>query len=99
MFRLVSARKDNFYFLTLKKVIIYFDDGKSASILPTFPRSIADVSGAGDTVISLATLGLAAGLDLKTAVLLSNLAGGQVCEKVGVVPVDRVQLLKEFSAL
>ena len=50
-----------------------------------------------DTVISLATLGLAADLDLKTAAQLANLAGGQVCEKPGVVPVNRMQLLKEFS--
>ncbi|MCF8365465.1 MAG: hypothetical protein K9H16_06770 [Bacteroidales bacterium] len=67
--------------------------------LPAHLRSIADVSGAGDTVISLATLCLAAGLsDLETAAL-SNLAGGQVCEFVGVVPVNREKLLTETSKL
>lgn len=67
--------------------------------LPAHLRSIADVSGAGDTVISLATLCLAAGLsDIETAAL-SNLAGGQVCEYVGVVPVDREKLLHETSKL
>jgi len=97
--KLREKLNQQFTMITLSEKGIYFDDGKSASILPTFPRSIADVSGAGDTVISLATLGLAAGLDLKTSVLLSNLAGGQVCEKVGVVPVDRAQLLKEYMAV
>ncbi len=67
--------------------------------VPAHLRSIADVSGAGDTVISLATLCLAAGLpDIETAAL-SNLAGGQVCEFVGVVPVNREKLLSETSKL
>ncbi len=94
--KLSAKLNHQFTMITLSEKGIYSDDKKTAAILPTFPRSIADVSGAGDTVISLATIGLAAGLDLKTSVLLSNLAGGQVCEKVGVVPVDREQLLKEF---
>lgn len=63
--------------------------------LPAHVRTISDVSGAGDTVISIAALCLAAGTDLATLAFLSNLAGGQVCEKPGVVPVDRVQLFEE----
>lgn len=67
--------------------------------VPAHRRSIADVSGAGDTVISIAAMCLAAGLsDIETAAL-SNLAGGQVCEFVGVVPVNRDKLLKEVSNL
>ncbi len=84
--------------ITLSEKGVFYENKKEAKVLPTFPRSIADVSGAGDTVISIATLALAAGLDLKMASLLSNLAGGQVCEKVGVVPVDRKQLLKEWTS-
>lgn len=96
----LRKRLNNRYsMITLSEKGIYFEEENSAEIMPTFPRSIADVSGAGDTVISLATLGLAAGLDLKIAAQLANLAGGQVCEKPGVVPVNRAQLLKEFSAL
>lgn len=67
--------------------------------VPAHLRSIADVSGAGDTVISVATLCLAAGLPDVEIAALSNLAGGQVCEFVGVVPVDREKLLKETSKL
>src|SRR5690606_34164628 len=84
-------------FITLSDKGIFYDDGAEAAILPTQPRSIADVSGAGDTVISVAALGLALGLPLHDIALLSNLAGGQVCEKVGVVPVDIAQLKKEYA--
>lgn len=62
-------------------------------------RSVADVSGAGDTVVSVATLCLALGLPLKEIAAISNLAGGQVCESVGVVPIDRKKLLKELSPI
>ncbi|MCF8233261.1 MAG: hypothetical protein K9G67_04865 [Bacteroidales bacterium] len=58
-------------------------------------RSIADVSGAGDTVVSVATLCLVAGLKAEEIAAISNLAGGIVCEKVGVVPVSKERLLEE----
>ena len=74
--------------------------GQSEShIIPAHVRTIADVSGAGDTVVSLAALCLAAGLDSKMIAAISNLAGGQVCEQVGVVPVDREKLKKEAGQL
>ena len=58
-------------------------------VVPTRAREVADVSGAGDTVIAMASLCLATGIgDYETA-LLANLAAGLVCEKVGVVPVER----------
>jgi len=67
------------------------------TIYPTIARKIADVSGAGDTVISIATLGLAAGLSPEVIAELSNLAGGQVCEFSGVVPVNPEILAQEYS--
>lgn len=60
-------------------------------------RKILDVSGAGDTVISVASLALAGGADAATAAQLANLAGGLVCEKVGVVSIDKEVLLKEAN--
>jgi rfaE bifunctional protein kinase chain/domain len=63
--------------------------------LPAIKREIADVSGAGDTVISVAALCLIAGLNTEQTTALSNLAGGQVCEKAGVVPVNAEKLLAE----
>lgn len=58
-------------------------------------RSISDVSGAGDTVVSIAALSVAIGLPLPALAELSNLGGGLVCEHVGVVPIDKEQLLQE----
>ncbi len=69
----------------------------NGQIYPTKPRNITDVSGAGDTVVSIAALGLASSLSKDTIAILSNLAGGQVCETAGVVPVNPQQLAKEFD--
>lgn len=63
--------------------------------IPAVIRDIADVSGAGDTVISMAALCVIAGLNPPEVAAISNLAGGQVCEKAGVVPVDSEKLLAE----
>ncbi len=63
--------------------------------LPAHLRNIADVSGAGDTVVSVAAVCLALGVDALDIAFLSNLAGGLVCEKVGVVPIEKDVLLKE----
>ena len=81
--------------ITLSEHGIYIDDGSLKKLLPAMVRNVADVSGAGDTVISVAALCLAAGLDPFDTAFITNLAGGQVCEKVGVVPVNRKQLLRE----
>ncbi len=83
--------------LTLSEKGLFLDGGTGGKCYPTIPRNIADVSGAGDTVISIAAMGLAAGLDIETVALLSNLAGGQVCELPGVVPVNRVLLEQELE--
>lgn len=85
--------------ITLSDKGLYINTQGTSAILPTTERSIADVCGAGDTVISIAALCLALALPLKDIAILSNLAGGQVCEKVGVVPVDKNQLLLEYMAL
>jgi len=67
--------------------------------IPAHLRNISDVSGAGDTVISVAALGLASGLGPAELASLTNLAGGLVCEEVGVVPVNREKLLNEALTL
>ncbi len=73
--------------ITLSEKGLFLDDEVSGNLYPTVTRNVADVSGAGDTVISIAALGLAAGLEYRIVAALSNLAGGQVCEYPGVVPV------------
>lgn len=86
-------------FITLSEQGLFFDSSGKTAIIPTQARQIADVCGAGDTVISIVALGLAASLEMPLIANLSNLAGGQVCEKVGVVPVDKAQLRKEYEDL
>jgi rfaE bifunctional protein kinase chain/domain len=69
----------------------------SSKIIPAVMRSIADVSGAGDTVISVAALCLAEKTDHFLMAALSNLAGGLVCEQSGVVPVNKYTLIAEAT--
>jgi rfaE bifunctional protein kinase chain/domain len=90
--------KNRLTMITLSEKGLFLDGGRDdGRIFPTVPRNVADVSGAGDTVISVAALGLAAGLDLDIIATLSNLAGGQVCEFPGVVPVRREILASELK--
>jgi len=70
------------------------EEGYETALHPAHIRNIADVSGAGDTVISVAALCLAGGLEPGDMTAIANLAGGLVCEEVGVVPIDK-NLLKE----
>jgi rfaE bifunctional protein kinase chain/domain len=65
------------------------------SHFPAHLRRIADVSGAGDTVISVAALCVACGMQPDEIAKLSNLAGGLVCEYAGISPINKEQLLQE----
>ncbi len=85
-------------FITLSELGVFISNGVKEQYYPVVIRDIADVSGAGDTVIAVASLAMAAGLSPKTMALMSNLAGGLVCEKVGVVPIDMEQLKKEMKS-
>lgn len=82
-------------FITLSELGVFLTNGVKQNYYPAEVRDIADVSGAGDTVIATASLCLAAGLPVPLMAQLSNLAGGLVCEKLGVVPIDLEQLKKE----
>lgn len=81
--------------ITLSELGVFISYNNSYKTIPAEIRDIADVSGAGDTLISTASLCLAAGLEPEKIAGISNLAGGLVCEKVGVVPINKEQLLKE----
>lgn len=67
--------------------------------LPAHPRNIVDVSGAGDTVLSVAALCVAACQNAETIASLSNIAGGLVCESAGVVPIDKTRFEAEIQRL
>lgn len=81
--------------VTLSEKGVFVSDGKNTKTIPAEERDIADVSGAGDTVISVAALCISSGLSVFQAATLSNIAGGLVCEKVGVIPITPEMLLEE----
>lgn len=82
--------------VTLSEFGVFIKDADQKHYLPAHVRNIADVSGAGDTVISVATLCLTAGIALENVAQISNISGGLVCEEVGVVSIDKEKLQKEI---
>ncbi len=86
-------------FVTLSEHGVYIKKSSEAFHYPAHIRNIADVSGAGDTVISVASLCLAAGASIQDVAAISNIAGGLVCEESGVVSIDKNKLLKEAIKL
>lgn len=86
-------------FITLSELGVFLTNGVKQNYYPAEVRDIADVSGAGDTVVAAASLCLAAKLPIPFMAQLSNLAGGLVCEKLGVVPIDLELLKKEAKKI
>jgi rfaE bifunctional protein kinase chain/domain len=84
-------------FVTLSEHGVFIKDADNKHYIPAHIRNIADVSGAGDTVISVATLCLTVGLPIHLIAEIANLAGGLVCEKSGVVSIDKDQLIVEVE--
>ncbi len=80
--------------LTLSEHGIYFQNSSNTYREQAHKRNITDVSGAGDTVVSVAALALACDLENEYMMRIANLAGGLVCEKVGVVPIKKQDLLE-----
>ena len=85
--------------LTLSEHGVFYSFGEEQKLIPTEAKSISDVSGAGDTVLSVAALLMALEVSPEKIAKLSNLAGGLVCEKLGVVPIDKKELLEKAIAI
>ena len=85
--------------VTLSELGVLVCHQEESHAIPAHYRDITDVSGAGDTVISVAALCYALGMEEAHMAAISNLAGGIVCEKVGVVPIDKNQLWNEAKSL
>lgn len=85
--------------ITLSENGVLFDDETESFQVAAHLRNISDVSGAGDTVVSVAALCLAANASSKLIAEISNVAGGLVCEKSGVVPIELMELEKECQKL
>ena len=97
--KLQSKLEADMIMVTLSERGVYMYSKNGKQIIPAHIRDIADVSGAGDTVIATAAVCLAAGLDEFKTAAIANLAGGLVCQHVGVVPVNKEELLEETTTL
>ena len=86
-------------FITLSEKGVFYETDKEKHIIPTHIRSIADVSGAGDTVIAVASVVYAATKNVRLMAEMANIAGGLVCEEVGTVAIDKTKLLEECKHL
>ena len=95
-----DALQHRYSFITLSEKGVFYQGEKQQALIPSHVRNIADVSGAGDTVIATASLVYAAtkgNMDL--AAKMANIAGGLVCEEVGTMAINRDKLLHECNLL
>jgi rfaE bifunctional protein kinase chain/domain len=98
--RLQEALGHRVTFITLSEHGVFAEQsGEPGFVVPSHLRNIADVSGAGDTVIATAAMVYALTQDARLMAEISNIAGGLVCEEVGVVPVQKSRLLEESEAI
>jgi rfaE bifunctional protein kinase chain/domain len=86
-------------FITLSEHGVFYKDDNTSRIIPSHLRNISDVSGAGDTVIAVASLIYAATQSIDLMAEVANIAGGLVCEEVGTVAVNKDSLLNECKLL
>jgi len=86
-------------FITLSEKGVFYQENNTSKIIPSHLRNIADVSGAGDTVIAVASLIYAATKRIDLMAEVANIAGGLVCEEVGTAAVNKDRLLHECKLL
>jgi rfaE bifunctional protein kinase chain/domain len=86
-------------FITLSEKGVYYQQDARSNIIPSHLRSIADVSGAGDTVIAVAAMVYAVTKNVYLMAEIANIAGGVVCEEVGTVAISKEKLLQECELL
>lgn len=90
---------NEYTFITLSEYGVAISNHTLTQYFDAHVRNISDVSGAGDTVIAVATLCLASGCSMDEIAQISNLAGGLVCEKPGVVSINSDELFLEVQEL
>jgi len=86
-------------FITLSEKGVFYQKEKNANIIPSHIRQVSDVSGAGDTVIAVASMVYAITRDVHLMAEIANIAGGLVCEEVGTVAINKEKLLRECELL
>ena len=99
IFKLNEELQNTYSFVTLSENGVAISDHASIHYFDAHLRNISDVSGAGDTVIAVATLCLCSGCSMGEIAQISNLAGGLVCEKSGVVSISVTELVEELEKL
>lgn len=97
--KLEARLKHEVSFITLSEKGVYYNQNDKSRVVPSHVRSIADVSGAGDTVIAVASLLYAATKNVDLMAEVANIAGGLVCEEVGTVAINKQRLLEECKLL
>lgn len=85
--------------ITLSERGVFYYDGAESAWTPTQSREIVDVCGAGDAVFAIATLAAKFGLSGGDIGRLSNVAGGLVCQHLGVVAVKLSEMRQELNKL
>jgi rfaE bifunctional protein kinase chain/domain len=85
--------------ITLSEKGIFFQEKNNKCIIPSHRRNVADVSGAGDTVIAVASLIYAITKNIHLSAEVANIAGGIVCEEVGTAAIDKEKLMAECKIL
>jgi rfaE bifunctional protein kinase chain/domain len=96
---LQSHLEHDISFITLSEKGVFYQQGEETKLIPTHIRNIADVSGAGDTVIAVASLVYAQTKNMLLAAEMANIAGGLVCEEVGTAAINKQRLLDECKLL
>lgn len=86
-------------FVTLSEKGVFYQQKDKAAIIPSHIRNISDVSGAGDTVIAVASMVYAVTRNVHLMAEVANIAGGLVCEEVGTVAISKEKLLHECELL
>lgn len=97
--RLAEKLNHQISLITLSEKGIFYQNEKQAKIIPSHLRNIADVSGAGDTVIAVASLVYAATKNIHLMAEMANIAGGLVCEEVGTMAINKERLMSECKLL
>ena len=96
---LESHLQHSISFITLSEKGVFYQQDDETKLIPTHIRNIADVSGAGDTVIAVASLVYAQTKNMLLAAEMANIAGGLVCEEVGTAAINKQRLLDECKLL
>lgn len=86
-------------FVTLSEHGVYIQNQETGAYIDAHRRAIRDVSGAGDTVIAVATMAMISGMNPLEIAEIANIAGGLVCEKSGVVSIHLDELKSELERL